>query len=49
MSKPESYYDWQLKFRTKPKDEKKRKKQNKLGIDEREFNKFLKSWKDKNL
>jgi len=49
VSRPESYYDWQLKFKIKPKDEKKRKKQNILGIDEREFNKFLKEWKDKNL
>ena len=49
MSKPESYYDWQLKFKIKHKDKKKRKGQNKLGIDEKKFNKFIKEWKDKNL
>jgi len=48
VSKPESYYDWELKFRVKPKGKRKRT-QNELGIDRTQFEAFIKKWKAKNL
>jgi hypothetical protein len=47
-----SYYDWELRFKKKPKE--KENSENKdelteLGIPKSKFKKFLKDWKKKNL
>ncbi len=59
MSKPESYFDWQLAFR-KNSDRSKKENMNKiygssklkvnsLGISDKNFKDFMRKWKLKNL
>lgn len=51
MEKPQSYYEWQLQYNSKRsgKNTKREKKKNSLGIEDYKFEKFMESWKKKNL
>ena len=51
MEKPQSYYEWQLQYNSKKKGKstKREKKKNSLGIEDFQFEKFVESWKKKNL
>lgn len=48
MEKPNSYFDWELQFRKK-KGERKRKRINSLGLYPHDFKKFMNEWKKKNI
>ena len=56
MSKPDSYYDWELQFRKKTefsgiatKRILNNEKANSLGISDKTFKEFMRKWKLKNL
>jgi hypothetical protein len=53
VTSSDSYYDWELKVRTKPPYLKKKKKDKKeyngLGISAEDFRKYIKLWKSKNI
>ncbi|MFX1375166.1 MAG: hypothetical protein ACFFA0_05085 [Promethearchaeota archaeon] len=51
MEKPQSYYEWKLQFTPKKKrrNSKRETKKNILGIEDHQFEEFLKEWKKKNL
>ena len=53
MGKINSYYDWELQFRKKPKKKSLGKNDdnelNSLGIPKREYKRFLDDWQAKNL
>ncbi|MFX0004913.1 MAG: hypothetical protein ACFE9C_08360 [Candidatus Hodarchaeota archaeon] len=53
MTSSDSYYDWELKVRTKPphlKEKKKTKKiYNDLGLSVKDFKRYVKLWRSKNI
>lgn len=52
MTSTDSFYDWELRIRTKPhylKKKKKSKNENCLGISTEDFKKYIKLWKSKNI
>jgi len=51
VERSKSYYDWQqsLKWKQTPKNQKTDANTNSLGINDLEFKKYLKKWKQVNL
>jgi hypothetical protein len=53
VTSSDSYYDWELKVRTKPlhlKEKKRMKKDyNDLGLSANDFKRFVKLWRSKNI
>ncbi len=53
MGKINSYYDWEMSFKKKPKhdenEEPNKEKVSSIGIQEKILKEYLKSWRKKNL